>query len=496
VSTWPTDPVVYELNTAAWLHDVGQRLGSVAKLGDVPEHEWDLVTPDGVDAVWLMGVWERSPIGRQLALDSPDLMTNFRSVLDDLADRDVIGSAYCIRRYEVDPRFGGRAGLSAARAALSARGVRLVVDFVPNHVAPDHPWLSDHPEYFIQGTAVDLAESPASFLAVDDTVIACGRDPFFPAWPDVAQLNAFAPGLRQAAVATLIDIGNQADGVRCDMAMLLLDDVFSGTWGDRAGPALGAEYWIEVITAVKAAHPDLLFAAEAYWDLEWELQQLGFDHCYDKQLYDRLLHEGTRSVAGHISAELGYQHRLVRFLENHDEPRAAAEFAPVEVERAAAVVIATLPGATLWHEGQFEGRRVRLPVFLARRPTEPVDDQLRAFHLRLLAVARQIRHGDWKVCTVDGWADDRSCEQLLAWAWTGDRSRVVVVVNYADAPAAARVDPPWDDLDGAAWQLDDLLSGAQFERDGADLASSGLYVGLDPWAFHVLAWTRSGRKSS
>ena len=187
-----------------------------------------------------MGVWERSPAGVRLALDTPEQVASFRAALPDLDDADVIGSAYCIRRYEVDARFGGRAGLAAARAALAERGVRLLVDFVPNHVAPDHPWLTDHPEYFVQGTADDLADDPAGFLAVGDTVIARGRDPYFPPWPDVAQLNAFAPGLRQAAADTLIDIGEQADGVRCDMAMLLLNDVFARTWGERAGAAAGA----------------------------------------------------------------------------------------------------------------------------------------------------------------------------------------------------------------------------------------------------------------
>ena len=238
---------------------------------------------------------------------------------------------------------------------------------------------------------------------------------------------------------------------------------------------------------MRAVHPDFLFVAEAYWDLEWQLQQLGFDHCYDKRLYDRLLHEGPASVRGHVGAEIEYQRGLVRFLENHDEPRAAAEFAP-EAERAAAVIIATLPGATLWHEGQFDGWRVRLPVFLARRPPEPVDEGLRDFSLRLVAAAASIRRGDWALCAVDGWPDDRSCEQLLSWCWIDDGRRSLVVVNYADTPAAARIDLPWDDLGAATWRLEDLLSGDTFERDGDDVSTVGLYVRLPAWGFHVLAW--------
>jgi Alpha amylase, catalytic domain len=490
MSPWGSDPVIYELNTAAWLYDVGQRAGRVATLADVSDAEWNRVTPAGVDAVWLMGVWERSPAGVRLALDSPTHLADFHATLDDFDEADVIGSAYSIRRYEVDGRFGGRVGLAAAREALRTRGVRLLVDFVPNHVAPDHPWLAEHPEYFVLGSADDLARAPDEFLAVGDAVIARGRDPYFPPWADVAQLNAFAPGLRRAAIDTLVDIGHQADGVRCDMAMLLLNDIFLRTWGDRPGPAPEQEYWAEVIGAVQAVHPQMLFAAEAYWDLEWQLQQLGFDYCYDKRLYDRLLHEGPDSVRGHLHAGLDYQQRLVRFTENHDEPRAAHILEPGKL-RAAAVTVATLPGATLWHEGQFEGWRVHVPVLLRRRPIEPIDDDLRAFHLRLLQAAAEVRQGEWALCEATGWPKDPSCAQLLCWCWSDGDHRALVVVNDADAPAAALVHLPWGDVGGRTWQLRDLLRGDTFERDGDDVSASGLYVQLPAWGFHLLAWAPS-----
>lgn len=497
----PAGPVVHEINTAAWLHDVSRRTGAGSgdgngdgapvpiTLGEVPAAEWDAVTPPGIDAVWLMGVWERSPEGVRLALDSPGQMTAFRHALPDLGPDDVIGSAYCVRRYEVDARFGGRQALARARAALAERGVDLLVDFVPNHVAPDHAWLAEHPDRFVRGTAEDLARDPGSFLAVGGNVIARGRDPNYPPWPDVAQLDAFAPGLRQAAVDTLVDIGHQADGVRCDMAMLLLDEVFIRTWAGRTGPPLAQEYWAEVIDAVRAAHPDFLFVAEAYWDLEWRLRQLGFDHCYDKRLYDRLAHGGPTSVRAHLQAGVDEQRHLIRFVENHDEPRAAATFGPAQ-QRAAAVVVATLPGATLWHEGQFDGRRVHVPVHLARRPEEPVDEDLRIFHLALVAAAAQIRDGDWALCPTSGWPGDASHDQLLAWCWSRPEGgpRSLVVVNDADVPASGRVHVPWPDLADRWWQLDDPVSGQGFTRDGTEIATEGLYVRLPPWGFHILTW--------
>jgi hypothetical protein len=485
---WGSDPVIYELNTAAWLHDISSRTGRSTTLANVPDEEWDCVTPVGIDAVWLMGIWDRSPEGVRLALDSSSHLAEFRATLDDFDPADVIGSAYCIRRYDVDARYGGRDGLVAARTALAARGARLIVDFVPNHVAPDHPWLSAHPDYFVLGDSDDLGRAPTEFLSVGDAVIARGRDPYFPPWPDVAQLNAFNLGLRQAAIDTLIDIGRLADGVRCDMAMLMLNDVFRRTWGERPGPMPGTEYWTDVIAAVRAAHPEMLFVAEAYWDLEWQLQQLGFDYCYDKRLYDRLLHEPPSAVRSHLDADLDYQQHLLRFTENHDEPRAARQL-PAAALRAAAVTVATLPGATLWHEGQFDGWQTHVPVLLGRRPPEADDPDLRRFHLRLIEVAHQIRHGQWEQCRPTGWPDNHTCEQLLAWTWTAEHQRSLIVVNDADNPASAVIHLPWTDVAERTWQLDDLLDGDCYTRDGRQLEQTGLYVSLPARGYHVFRWT-------
>jgi hypothetical protein len=343
----------------------------------------------------------------------------------------------------------------------------------------------------VGGDASDLERAPTEFLAVEDSVIARGRDPYFPPWPDVAQLNAFDPALRRAAIDTLVDIGRVADGVRCDMAMLMLNDVFRRTWGDRAGSTPQHEYWSAVIAAVTAVHPEMLFIAEAYWDLEWQLQQLGFDYCYDKRLYDRLVHADPAQIRMHLHADVEYQRRLLRFTENHDEPRAANDMTPAQ-SRAAAVAIATLPGATLWHEGQFEGWRVHVPVLLGRRPVEPDDDELRAFHIRLIEAAHAIRTGAWTLCEASGWSDNESCNQLLAWAWRYDERRALVVVNYADGPASAKVTVPWDDMAGRTWQLEDRLSGASYLRDGADMAANGLFIGLAAWGAHLFAWLPVG----
>ena len=269
----------------------------------------------------------------------------------------------------------------------------------------------------------------------------------------------------------------------------MINRIFDRTWGRRAGPE-AQEFWPTVLAELRARHPDTVMIAEAYWDKEWELQQHGFNFCYDKRLFDRIIGQDTSAARDHLRADLSYQSRLVRFLENHHEPRIASRL-PGDAERAAAVTIATLPGATLWHEGQFEGRRVRPPLFLSRRPEEPPDLELADWYRRLLAtvVGHHVRAGAWRLLEASGWPSNQSCRTLAAWSWTGDRGgdRHVVMVNLSGQPVQARVPLDWPDLPRRSWQLTDILRQSVFERDGDELASPGLFVDLGPWQFHLLA---------
>jgi len=369
-----------------------------------------------------------------------------------------------------------------ARAALARRGVALVLDFVPNHVAPDHPWAESTPEMFVAGTTDDLHADPNRFVATPTgTVVARGRDPYFPPWPDVAQLDVFSPLTRAAAADTLAEIAAQCDVVRCDMAMLALSEVFGATWGRPAPPT---EYWADVFDVARHRFPHLAFWAEVYWGMEDRLLALGFDACYDKVLYDRLTADDPAGVRTHLAGLAGNGARMIRFTENHDEPRAAAAFGPAA--RAAAVAVATLPGTTLWHDGQFEGRCVHVPVQVGRRPTEPIDEQARAFHHRLVHLARRIRSGTWTLAPVDGWPDDGSADRLLAWTWAGCDRRHVIVVNLTGERATGRVRLPWSPPDGWTGVCEDLLSGQRYEHDPAVVGAEGLFVDLDGRGFHVL----------
>ncbi len=476
---------IYEINTWVWLADLSRKWKTAIDLSSVPAAEWDSITAYGFDTVWLMGVWERSPAGIAIANQNSNLLNEFRHTLAHFTLEDNVGSAYCIRRYVVDGHLGGPAALAVARNQLAKRGIRLILDFVANHVAPDSPWVTEHPEYFIAGSEQNLTDDPGSYLRLGERIFAAGRDPNFPAWPDVLQLNAFHPVVRAEMVETLLDIASQCDGVRCDMAELLFNEVFVRTWQGRAGQAPEMDYWREVITPVRNARPNFFFLAEAYWNMELKLLEQGFDYCYDKFLYDELKSADVAGIRRRISAPPAYQDKLVRFIENHDEPRSAATFSPAKL-RAAATAIATLPGVALFYEGQFEGRRVRVPVFLRRRPEEPVDPSLRMFYEELLQTVNRpiFRHGQWTLCEITGWPDNHSADNLVAWRWVMGDDRRLVVVNLSNGDAEGRIHAQWETLGTGQSRLMDIFPGANYFRDIGEMVAEGLYVKLAPWGFH------------
>ncbi len=486
-SRWPASPVLLEVNTLPWLREQAHEHGVPMDLAALPPAAWDALVTPGIDAVWLMGAWERSPAGRAIALEDPTVMRECREALPDMTGDDFVGSAYCIRSYTPEALLGGESGLRAAREALAARGIRLILDFVPNHVAIDHRWATESPDLLLRATQDDLAAAPGDFHNTPGGIFACGKDPNFPPWRDTLQVNAFALGARKAAVAELERIAGYCDGVRCDMAMLLLSDVFASTWGARAGQPPAAEFWPEVIGAVRDSHPGFVFVAEAYWGTQSQLQEHGFNFCYDKLLYDRLRSASALPIREHLTAPVEYQSRLVRFVENHDEKRVPVAFGAGR-DRAGAVAALTLPGARMLYEGQSSGRTTRLPVFLTRRPADRPSEDVRAFYQRLSAALAHpaVGPGEWRMLDTQGWPDNRSNENLLAWSWELGDSRLLVVVNYSGVKSQGRVAFPWPGSTTAERQLRDLLSGETYWRATAELQEQGLFVDLEPWQSHVL----------
>jgi hypothetical protein len=489
-------PSLFQVNTRVWLTELAQALGRPATLDDIPDAELDRFAAGGFDWIWFLSVWQTGAAGRDISRGHPEWRKEFQETLPDLREEDIAGSGFAITGYIVHEHLGGDAALARLRERLRQRGLKLMLDFVPNHTALDHPWVETHPDYFITGTELDLARAPKNYIWVKrqggDRLLAHGRDPYFPGWPDTLQLNYANPETQAAMTGELLKIAGQCDGVRCDMAMLVLPDVFERTWGKPAKP-----FWPDASRRVREKSPGFCFMAEVYWDLEWTLQQQGFDYTYDKRLYDRLRAGHARPVREHFLATPDYQNKLARFLENHDEPRAAATFAD-EIHKSAAVVTFLSPGLRFFHQGQFEGRRKRISPHLVRAPEEVVHAGLKTFYLRLLEMLRQpvVRQGQWRLLEcVPAWDGNHSSDNFIAFAWQdSSHARLLAAVNFAAQPGQCHVRLPFSDVGGSPWQLRDLLGDAVYERDGTDLQARGLYLDVAPWCCHVFEMKASPAK--
>ena len=517
LADWDSSPIIYEINTCVWLRELSQKYDREINLANIPKPEIEELASYCFDAIWLMGVWHRGRATRQSALN---YIHQYREALPDITADDVIGSAYAIQDYRVAAQLGGRGGLAVFREQLKQHNIKLILDYVPNHVATDHAWIQHRPDYFIQGTAAEAQQFPQGFFYADrangnSVVIAHGRDPYFPPWIDTSQLNAFHPGLRRASIDTLIDIGSQCDGVRCDMAMLMMNAVFANVWGERAGAAPATDYWTQVIPAVREIHPQMMFLAEVYWNLEHELQLQGFDYTYDKMSYDYLINQGLGEIKAHLNADLSYLESNMRFIENHDEPRAMKTLGE-DFQRPAATLICTLPGATLLHQGQLTGRRVKLPVQINRQPEETRHPLLKRFYKRLLQevdapvyhqgkyYARGLRRrraeyapaygqGKWLMLEAQpAFEGSHSHHNLIAYTWNNDQAYRLIVVNLTYEWSACRLQlRHWTELKHHDWQLYDVLNDSYTCRQGEDMIKEGLMVEVAPYGSHIFQFRRA-----
>jgi hypothetical protein len=493
----PKHPSLYQINTRVLLNDLSSNLRRPATLDDISDGALDRLASGGFDWLWFLGVWQTGLAGQRVSRENALWQAEFRAVLPDIQQDDVCGSCFAITSYAVHSDFGGDAALGRLRNRLHERGMRLLLDFVPNHTALDHVWVQEHPEFYIQSTDEQVLHEPQNYVRInagpegasprgaapEARVLAYGRDPYFSGWPDTLQLNYAESTLQDAMLEQLQNVAAKCDGVRCDMAMLILPDVFERTWGLRM-----ESFWPKAIQSIRSNWPNFLFMAEVYWDLEWTLQQQGFDYTYDKRLYDRLRDGHTQSVRDHFRADKEFQQKSARFLENHDEPRAAATF-PLKMHQAAAVLTYLCPGLRFFHDGQFDGRAKKISVHVSRRPIEPVESDLRDFYTRLLNCVHlaEMRNDEWRLldCAA-AWDGNGTADCFICFAWhkTGSPA-LVVVVNYAPNRSQCYVQLPFDELGGRTVRAQDLMSSAAYQRNGDELIHRGLYLDMPEWGFHV-----------
>ena len=471
------------------MRGLSEAAGRKLTLAEIPEEQFLFWRELGFTHVWLMGVWRTGPRVRQHSQQ----VAEFRKMIPPCSDEEIAGSPYAIGAYEVSESLGGAVALQKFHDGLNSHGIRLILDFVPNHLGLDHSWLDEKPELFVrserkrQGTFRHPSQGIPRWFAH-------GRDPYFEPWVDTVQLEYRNPATREAMARELVSIARLCDGVRCDMAMLLLNEVFTATWKEfpASSNPPATEFWTEAIAAVRQDRVDFEFIAEVYWGLETRLLELGFDYAYDKRLYDQLIKKNAAAVQRHLlEASRAFVEQGVHFIENHDEPRVASLLSVAE-HRAAAVVGAGLPGMCLLHEGQLSGARKRLAVQLIRSRTEADQPEISAFYGELMRTVKRenLRSGEAELLRPrEAWPGNPTAVNFVVTQWNVQVDRFfLVVVNLAAHASQCRVDPKLVPMENA-WSIRGLLESEDYVRDGADLKEQGMFLDFPGHDTQIFAFT-------
>lgn len=482
-----TYPSLYQINTRIWLNQISQKIGRKASLNDISDLELDKLADLGFDWVYFLSIWQIGEVGRKISRSNPQWLDEYRETFPEFQSEDIGGSGFAITSYTLNSDLGTHDSLLRLRDRLHQRGLKLMLDFVPNHTAIDCPWVSEHPEYYVVGSERDLLEQPQNYIKLDlshqEMIFAYGRDPYFSGWVDTLQLNYGNPALQANLIGELLKISQWCDGLRCDMAMLVLPKIFKQTWGIEIEP-----FWEKAIAKVKEGYPDFTFMGEVYWDLEWNLQQQGFDYTYDKRLYDRLRDRHSGSVREHFWADLDYQIKSTRFLENHDEPRVADIF-PENIHKAAAILSFFCPGMRFFHQGQLQGWTKKISVHFCQFPEQLSNSNLQEFYRQILKILNKslFHNGEWQLLKCNpAWSDNWTWNCFICFAWQNPEGhKAIVVVNYANNQSQCFINLHWQSLSKQMYVFQDLVSPKIYIRNREEIAAKGLYLDLLPWGYHI-----------
>jgi len=496
----PKNPLLFQLNTRVLIDELSKAAGKQCTLDDFPDAELAQIAAKGYDYAYFLGVWQTGEYGIKKSVKLLDLEPCMKGLPREAA----CSSPFAVTDYSTHKDFGGDEALQRLKLRCHTHGLRLMVDFVPNHLAVDHPWTKDKPELLIQGSEQSQREQPQNFFKVGDKVFAHGKDMYYDGWEDTVQINYGHPKARAEMCTVLCKMATLSDGVRCDMAMLICEDILEKTWGGRLAPfgqeRASGQFWPHAIQSAKKENPGFVFVAECYWDREHELHTFGFDFAYDKTLYDRLKALDVGKVRGHLMADIGYQSKLVRFLENHDEERAADCWKDTRQNMAAAVISFTIPGMHFMHDGQQEGRvrRISMHVNCRSKLGDDVKDKAIAGKYDALIKAlghEAIRNGEWRGCkTTPSMDANPSHERMVAHINFKGEEIALTVVNFAGEASNGHVILPAHHcgfLRGKKVKIIDMLSDTVIEKDGGVLLgdNNGLWLSLEPWKAHIFKIT-------
>ena len=483
-STLTTPQTLLEISTRPYLYELTQRYGKdISKLSEIPDEVFDEWETKGFKWVWFMGVWQLGEIGLKHDREDPSLRASYDTILPGWTEEDVIGSPYAIVKYEVNTDIGTAEDLAIIRQKLHQRGIKLMVDFVPNHSAFDSEDITKHVNYYIR--APPGTKDPKKYT--DDGIAygTCGD--WCEPWTDVAQFNYFDLEFRASRIEILKKIASVADGMRCDMAHLMINSNFAEIWATELAAwnytTPTTEFWADAISAVKADYPDCIFMAEAYGDdIQTKLHSFGFDYSYDKEAIDQLKNHDVQGLLSKLKKlDLNV---VAHFTENHDEPRSMASFwnyAPAS--DAASAALLSLPGVRLFFQDEWYGYAKKLDVHLRRAVSEDPDTTVQTFFSTLFKVLKldSVANGDFTMIDFNGGSN------VLSWKWVKGDEHVLFCVNFGESQQNGKVifdDVPQGQADVT---LTELVTGVEYHEPASTLRE-GYSIHLDQYQVQIFKY--------
>ena len=479
-----------EISIRPFLYSLSNKYGrSITKLRDIPEYEMHDWKSMGFQWVWLYGAWTLGQRCLEFDLTDEILLNRYNEMLPGWTKEDVIGYPLSIVDYKLNPELGTMEDLVWFREQLKQRGMRLMLDFVPNDTAIDAPEMISHPDYYICASDKDYDENGNINLArfMPDGV-AYGAGKWMPPMRFTAQLNIFKPEVREMQIQKLLDISEYCDGVRVHLAQYLITDQFATYWTDELDgfSKPDVEFWKEAIDRVRHNYPDFVMMAESYgYENQEMLLNCGFNYIYEKELIDHLANGDIAGFRNLIFQNHFITKKMVHFIENHDEPRSITRFwGNQRAAMAATVALLTLPGIRLINFHQWLGYKNQIDVNLRRALKEPCDQKTVLFYSRLFRVleTNAIRYGTWEPLPV------YDAENVVAWKWVKDNQHLLVTVNFSNNWSGGRVicnDAP---LEMREIDVHEMIYNTTYVRDPQEMRDTGLVLYLEAYQSQIFEY--------
>ena len=530
---WKQNLVLITKNTFVWLHQLSDKYNKPIKhLDQIPIEELESLRSFGVNGLWLIGIWERSPASK---------------IIKGLyGKKDAIASAYSIYNYRITKDLGGEDAYLKFRIKANDAGLKLGCDMVPNHTGIDSPWVIDHPDWFIQAernpisefkySSPNLSPDPRAEIRIEEgyytqtgaaevfqfgynsseenLYIYHGNDGTSMPWNDTAQLNYLNQETRAAVRKVILDVAGKFDIIRLDAAMTLTKQHYKRLWfpyveGSKFIPTRGnytmndmdfndqmpREFWIEVLKDIREKEPDTLLIAEAFWLMEgFFIQHLGMDRVYNSAFMNLLRDEENKKfkqcIKDMITIDPLFLERLVNYQSTPDEESAVNQFGNQEKYFGICTLLATMPGLPMFGHGQFEGYKERYGMdFLKPHLKETPDEELITRHKNLIQplLENRFKFSYSKNFKLHDYyfTNGNINNDVIAFYNQNNTYRSLVIYNNVNKQSDGFIKTPFESLENNSTMLVDFYTKEEIPIPPSAIEGKWISIKLSPYECRV-----------